>query len=196
MVDIVERIKFQQRAQGIEHELTVAIGVYSYAAATLEIDYLDDAVRHDDQIAGTEALRHVLAVIQPVLHHDQRIRTGGADRLDGFNAEGDVFIRDAFGLVRIKLAVTMFRILRFHGFHSHIAQVAVQLQFAQFMEEGTLLRIGRRLILELLGELDGGRAHHPAVGRGSVEPGVGAIGVLNFTHSAATSFLTASYWLS
>ena len=33
MVDIVERIKFQQRAQGIEHELTVAIGVYSYAAA-------------------------------------------------------------------------------------------------------------------------------------------------------------------
>ena len=44
---------------------------------------------------------------------------------------------------------------------------------------------------ELLGELDRGRAHHPAVGRGSVEPGMGAVGVLNFTHSAATSFLTA-----
>ena len=75
------------------------------------------------------------------------------------------------------------------------------------MEEGTLFRIGRRLILELLGELDRRRAHHPAVGGGSVEPGVGAVGVLNFgtcgtrsvhhiTHSAATSFLTASYWLS
>ena len=87
----------------------------------------------------------------------------------------------------------MLGVLRFHGFHSHIAQVAVQLQLAQFMEEGTLLRIGRRLILELLGELDRRRAHHPAVGRGSVEPGMGAIGVLNFTHSAATSFLTASY---
>ena len=33
MVDIVERIKFQQCAQRIEHELTVAIGVHSYAAA-------------------------------------------------------------------------------------------------------------------------------------------------------------------
>ena len=196
MVDIVERIKFQQRAQGIEHELTVAIGVYSYAATALEIDYLDHAIRHDDNVAGSEALRHVLAVIQPVLHHDQRIRTGGADRLDGFNAEGDVFIRDAFGLVRIKLAVTMFRILRFHTFHSHIAQVAVQLQLAQLMQIRALFRVGRRLILELLGELDRRRAHHPAVGRGSVETGVGAAGVLNFTHSAATSFLTASYWLS
>lgn len=64
------------------------------------------------------------------------------------------------------------------------------------MEEGTLFRIGRRLILELLGELDRRRAHHPAMGGGSVEPGMGAAGVLNFTHSAATSFLTASYWLS
>ena len=64
------------------------------------------------------------------------------------------------------------------------------------MQIRALFRIGRRLILELLGELDRRRAHHPAMGRGSVEPGMGAIGVLNFTHSAATSFLTASYWLS
>ena len=99
MVDVVERVELHQRAQGIEHELTVAIGIYSYAATALEIDYLDHAVRHDDQIAGTEALRHVLAVIQSVLHHDQRIGAGGTDRLDGFNAEIDVFVRDAFGLV-------------------------------------------------------------------------------------------------
>ena len=77
-----------------------------------------------------------------MLHHDQRIGAGGSNRPDGFNAEGDVFIRDAFSLVRVKLAVPMLGVLRFHGFHSHIAQVAVQLQLAQFMEEGTLLRIG------------------------------------------------------
>ena len=193
MVNVVKRVELQQRTQGIEHELTVAIGVYSYSAAGLEVNDLDDAVRHDDQIAGAEALGHVLAVIQSVLHHDQRIGTGGADCLDGFNAEGDVFIRDAFGLVRVKLAVPMLGVLRFHSFSGHVAQIAVQLQLAQFMAKGALFRIGRRLILELLGELDRGRAHHPAVGRGSVEPGVGAAGMLNFTHSAATSFLTASY---
>ena len=76
MVDIIERIELQQCAQRIEHELTVAIGVHSYAAAALEVDYLDHAVRHDDQIAGAEALGNVLAVIQSVLHHDQRIGTG------------------------------------------------------------------------------------------------------------------------
>ena len=32
MVDVVELVEFQQRAQSIEHELTVTIGVYSYAA--------------------------------------------------------------------------------------------------------------------------------------------------------------------
>ena len=63
MMDVVERVELQQRAQRIEHELTVAIGVYSYAAAALEIDYLDHAVRHDDQIAGAEALRNILAVV-------------------------------------------------------------------------------------------------------------------------------------
>ena len=61
------------------------------------------------------------------------------------------------------------------------------------MEEGTLFRIGRRLILELLGELHRGRAHHPAVGGRGVEPGMGAATVLNLAHSAATSFFTASY---
>ena len=76
MVDIVKRVKFQQCAQSIEHELTVPICINSYAAAALEVDYLDHAVRHDDQIAGAEALRNVLAVIQPVLHHNQRIRAG------------------------------------------------------------------------------------------------------------------------
>ena len=64
------------------------------------------------------------------------------------------------------------------------------------MEKRALFRISGRLILELLGELHRRRAHHPAVGGGSVEPGVGAVSMLNFTHSASTSFLTASYWLS
>lgn len=32
MMDVVERIELQQRTQRVEHELTVAIGVYSYAA--------------------------------------------------------------------------------------------------------------------------------------------------------------------
>ena len=42
MVDVVQRIKFQQCAQCVEHELAIPIGVHSYAAAALEIDYLDE----------------------------------------------------------------------------------------------------------------------------------------------------------
>ena len=118
------------------------MGVYSYASAGFKVNHLDYAVRHNDQIAGAEALRHVLAVVQPVLHHDQRIGTGGADRLDGFNAEIDIFIRDAFGLVRVKLAVLMLRVLRLHGFHSHITQIAMHLQLAQLMQIRALFRIG------------------------------------------------------
>ena len=33
MVNVVKRVELQQRAQRVEHELTVAMGVYSYAAA-------------------------------------------------------------------------------------------------------------------------------------------------------------------
>ena len=201
MMDVVQRVKLQQCAQGVEHELAVAMGIHPYAATTLEVDDLDYAVRHDDQIAGAESLRDVLAVVQFVFHHDQRIRAGGADCLDGFNAEGNVFIRDAFGLVRAELAVTMLGILRFHDFCGHIAQIAMQLQLAQFMEKCALFRIGRRLIFELLRELHRGRAHHPAVGRRGVQPGMGAAAVLDLArrlvrhmaHSAATSFFTASY---
>ena len=33
MMDVVQRVELQQRAQCVEHELTVVLGVYSYAAA-------------------------------------------------------------------------------------------------------------------------------------------------------------------
>ena len=33
MVDVVERVELHQRAQCVEHELTVAMGVHPYAAA-------------------------------------------------------------------------------------------------------------------------------------------------------------------
>ena len=35
-----------------------------------------DAIRNNDQITRTESIRYILAVIQPVLHHNQRIRAG------------------------------------------------------------------------------------------------------------------------
>ena len=56
------------------------------------------------------------------------------------------------GVDKVELAVSMLVILRFHGFCGHVAQITTQLQFAQFMAKGALFRIGRGLILELLGE--------------------------------------------
>ena len=141
-MNVVQRIEFQQRAKAIEHQLTVASGFYTDAATALKVNDFQHTVCDDHKVAGTESIRNVLAVIQSVFDHDQRIGTGRPDRLDGFNAEGNIFIRDTFGLVRVEIVVTMLGILQFNKRRIHVAQIPVQLQFTQFMKECSFLRIG------------------------------------------------------
>ena len=120
-MDIIQRIEFQQRAEAVEHQLAVAMSFYANTASTLEVDNLQHAIRNDHKVACTKPIRNILTVIQPMLHHDQWIRTGRPDRLDGFNAEGNVFVRDAFGLVRVEIVVTVLVILLLNEVRGHIA---------------------------------------------------------------------------
>ena len=131
-----------------------------------------------------------------MLHQNQRIGTGGAHGFNRLDAEIDVLVGDAFGLVAVEVAVAVRRILRFQHFRGHVPQIAVQLQLAQFMEKGAFLCIGGRLVRKLLGQLHRRWAHHPAMRTGGVEPSVGTGAVLDLAHSAATSSMTAAYWLS
>ena len=63
----------------------------------LEVDDLQHAVRHDDQIARTETLRYIFREVQPVFHQNQRIGAGRAHGFNRFDAEIDVLVGDAFG---------------------------------------------------------------------------------------------------
>ena len=88
-----------------------------------------------------------------MLHQNQRIGTGGAHGFNRLDAEGGVFVGDAFGLVAVEVAVPVRRVLRFQHFRGHVPQIAVQLQLAQLMQKGAFLRIGGRLVRKLPGQL-------------------------------------------
>ena len=195
-VNVVQRIELQQRTEAVQHQLAVLACIHPDTPAALEVDHLDDPIRDDHQITRAESIRHILAVVQPVLHHDQRIRAGQPDRFDGFNAEGDVFIRDAFGLVRVEVVVPVFGVLLLDEIRGHIPQIPVQLQLAQLVQEGSLFRIRRWFVCKLFRELHRWRAHHPAMGAGCVQSGVRTAAVLHslyFWHAFCTSAMTALY---
>ena len=88
-----------------------------------------------------------------MFHQNQRIGAGRAHGFNRLDAEIDVLVGDAFGLVAVKVVVPVRGILCFQHFRSHITQIAVQLQLGQLMEERTLFRIRGRLVRELLGQL-------------------------------------------
>ena len=71
-------VELSERAQGVQHHLGIFLCVYQDALPVLEIDDVQELVRHDQAVAGAEAVRHIAGEVQPLFNEDKRV---GAERL-------------------------------------------------------------------------------------------------------------------
>ena len=148
-LDVVQGIKLQQRPEPVQHELAVVVSVHADAAPALEVDHLDHAIADGQEVAGAEAAGHILAEIQPVFYSNVRVSAREANGFNHLNAVVDVHVGDLFGFVRVEIVVLVLGILALDDVLGHIAEVPVELQFAQFMKEGALLGVHGGLVLKL-----------------------------------------------
>ena len=127
--------------QGVQHHLRIMVTVYEHALAVLVVHDIKRTVCNDHAVAGTKAGWNKIAVIQPLLHHDQRMRTGLLDALHCGNDELRIDIR-----VRFHLLILIFRGWTLHPF----MQIFPQLVLAQRMGSSSLLGVHRGFIWKVL----------------------------------------------
>ena len=111
------------------------------AFAVFIIHDVERTVCDDHAVTGAEALRNQIAVIQPFLHHDQRMRAGLLDALDGTDDEFRIDIGIAVHLLTVKLRCrTLYPFM----------QVLAQLVLAKRMSRRSFLGIHRGFIWKVL----------------------------------------------
>ena len=59
-LDVVETIEDTECAERIQHHLRIFLGIHQHALAVLQIDNVEELVRHDKAVAGAEAVLDVL----------------------------------------------------------------------------------------------------------------------------------------
>ena len=117
------------------------VTVYEHALAILIVHDIKHTVCDDHAVTRTKSLRNKVAVIQPLLHHDQRMRTGLLDALHCGNDELRIDISIRFHLL----------ILILGGWALHpFMQIFPQLILAQRMGGSSLLGIHRGFIWKVL----------------------------------------------
>ena len=90
-------------AQGVQHHLRIVVTADEYAFAVLVIHDIQCPVCDDHAVAGTEARWNQIAVIEPLLHHDQWMRAGLLDALHRGNDELCVNVSVRFHLLVLVL---------------------------------------------------------------------------------------------
>jgi len=98
-----------------------------------------------------------------VLHGDVRVSTREADGFNHLDAVVDVNVGDLLSLVRIEIIVPVLGVLALDHVPGHVAEVPVELQFAQLMKEGALLGVHGGLVLELRRQYCAGGTLEPAL---------------------------------
>lgn len=69
--DVVEVVELPEGAQGVQHHLGIFLRVHQDALPILEIDDVQELVRHDQAVAGAEPVRHITGEVQPLFDEDE-----------------------------------------------------------------------------------------------------------------------------
>ena len=68
--------------EGVEHHLRVMVTADKNTFSVFIVHDIEGTICDDHAVAGAESLRNEIAVVQPFLYHDQRMRAGLLDALD------------------------------------------------------------------------------------------------------------------
>lgn len=71
-------VELPERAQGVQHHLGIFLRFHQDALPVLEIDDVQELVRHNQAVAGAEPVRHITGEVQPLFDEDEGI---GAEHL-------------------------------------------------------------------------------------------------------------------
>ena len=66
--NVVETIEDAERAESVQHHLRILFGIHQHALAVLQIDNVEELVRHDKAVAGAEAIRHIAGEVEPLFN--------------------------------------------------------------------------------------------------------------------------------
>ena len=127
--------------QGIQHHLRIVVTVYKYALAVLVVHDIKRIVCDDHAVTRTKSLWNQIAVIEPLLHHDQWMRAGLLDALHRGNDELCVNVS-----VRFHLFVLVLGDWTLHP----LMQVLAELILTQSVGGSSLLGIHRGFIWKVL----------------------------------------------
>ena len=154
-LDVIETIEDAERTESVQHHLRILFGIHQHALAVLQIDNVEELVRHDEAVAGAEAVRHIAGEVQPLLNEHLWVRAILPGFLNGFQNELQVTVRVHLHFIGIVLAD------RAGGAH---LQCLTELVFRQRMSGGTFGCGFRFSILKLQFQPCGWIAVKPAVG--------------------------------
>ena len=124
-----------------------------HAFSVFIVHDIEGAVCDDHAVAGTESLRNEIAVVQPFLHHDQRMRAGFLDAFDC----GDDVLRIDVGIGIHLIGVE----LGSRPPHT-LMQVLAELVLAQRVGGCPLLGVHRGFIGKILLQPSGWRTVQPS----------------------------------
>ena len=154
-LNVVETIEDAECAERIQHHLRILFGIHQHALAVLQIDNMEELVRHDKAVAGAEAIRHIAGEVQPLFNEHLGVRAVLSGFLDGFQNEFQVAVRVHLHFVGVVLAD------RAGG--AHLQRLA-ELVFRQRMSGGAFGCGFRFPVFELQFQPCGWIAVEPAVG--------------------------------
>ena len=154
-LDIVQIAEGIQRAEGVALELAVVFRFDQHAQTELEVDNVQQVIRDDHAVAGSEAVLHPLGEIQRLLHADQRVLAQRLGRFDLLHHEVPVALSGLLHL-RVVPGQILSRIA------ARSPQRLLHQILAQLMGVGALLGIRTALVLFLGTELRAGRTLEPS----------------------------------
>ena len=159
-LNVVETIEDAECAEGVQHHLWIFLAIHQHALAVFEVNNVEQLVRHDEAVAGSEAVRHIAGEVQPLLNEHLGVRAILPGFLDGFQNEFHVAVRIQFHFIGVVLAD------RAGGAH---LQRFAELVFCKGMSRCTFCGSFRFSVLELQFQPGGWVAVKPAVGGGCRE---------------------------
>ena len=102
--DVVEVVELPERAQRVQHHLGILLRVHQDALPILEINDVQELVRHNQAVAGAEPVRHITGEVQPLFDEDERVSAERLSFLQLFQHELHIPVGVGVHFVTIKRA--------------------------------------------------------------------------------------------
>ena len=173
--DVVEVVELPEGAQGVQHHLWIFLRVHQDALPVLEINDVQELVRHDQAVPGAEAVRHIAGEVQPLFDEDERVSAERPGFLQLFQHELHI---------PIGVGVHFIAVIRADGLPGAQLQRLFELVFGQSMSGGAF-GCGFRLPV--------GELQLQPCRRVAVEPSVGAAGGENGVFGGRHQSTSASF---